>query len=87
MAGMERSAKPGEGAVILADVRAPTLSIVWGRCGRYGRYDVQRLIAVHGVDAKLPELLVTLANCEKARSVSIHDQSQVRFDAGFRRRA
>ena len=58
---------PRGGAVILSDVRAPTLSIVCERCGRYGRYDVQQLIAVHGADAKLPELLVTLANCEKAR--------------------
>ena len=76
---------PRGGAVILADVRAPTLSIVCERCGRYGRYDVKRLIAVHGADAKLPELLVTLANCEKARSVSIHDRCQARFDARFRR--
>ena len=37
-----------EGAVILADVRAPTLSIVCERCGLYGRYDVQQLIAVMG---------------------------------------
>jgi hypothetical protein len=32
----------------------------------YGRYNVARLIAAHGADAKLTELLVTLANCEKA---------------------
>jgi hypothetical protein len=62
MAGTKRSAKPRDGAVFLAEVRAPTLSIGCERCGRYGRYDVQRLIAVHGADAKLPELLVTLAN-------------------------
>jgi hypothetical protein len=87
MAGTKRSAKPRDGAVFLAEVRAPTLSIGCERCGRYGRYDVQRLIAVHGADdAKLPELLVTLANCEKARSVSIHDRCQARFDAGFRQR-
>ena len=76
---------PRDGAVILADVRATTLSIVCERCGRYGRYDVQRLIAVHGADMKLPELLVPLAKCEKARSVSVHDRCQARFDAGFRR--
>jgi hypothetical protein len=56
------------------------------QCGRYGRYDVKRLIAVHGADAKLTELLLTLANCEKARSVSLNDRCQARFDAGFRRR-
>jgi hypothetical protein len=51
------------------------LRIVSERCGRYGRYDVKRLIALHGADARLPDLLATLANCEKARSVSIHDRS------------
>ena len=71
---------PRDGAVILADVRAPTLSIVCARCGRYGRYDVKQLIAVHGADAKLPDLLVTLANCEKARSVSIHDRCQAVYE-------
>jgi hypothetical protein len=85
---------PSDGAVTLADVRAPTLSIVCARCGRYGRYAVKRLIALHGAvrparigrDAKLPDLLATLANCDKARSVSIHDRCQARYDAGFRRR-
>jgi hypothetical protein len=38
---------PRDGAVILADVRASTLSMVCERCGRYGRYEVRRLIAVH----------------------------------------
>jgi hypothetical protein len=64
---------PRDGAVILADVRAPTLSIVCGRCGRRGTYNVARLMAKHG-DARQPDLLQTLANCPKARSVSIHDR-------------
>ena len=34
---------------------------------------MERLIAEHG-DVKLTDLLVTLANCEKARSVSIYDR-------------
>jgi hypothetical protein len=34
---------------------------------------VARLIEQHG-DAKLPDLLSELANCPKARSVSIHDR-------------
>ena len=71
---------PRDGAVILADVRAPTLSIVRGRCGPYGRYDVQRLIAVHGADARLTDLLQTLANCKKAHSVSIHDRCKAVFE-------
>ena len=33
----------------------------------------------HG-DAKLPDLLLTLANCEKARSVSIYDRCKAVFE-------
>lgn len=57
---------PRGGAVTLADVRAPTLAIACEPCGPRGRYNVERLIAEHGADAKQPDLLVTLANCEKA---------------------
>jgi hypothetical protein len=39
------------------------------------RYNVERLIAEHG-DTKLTGLLVTLADCPKTRSVSIHDRRQ-----------
>jgi hypothetical protein len=50
-------------ALTLANVRAPTLTIVCEPWGRRGRYNVQRLIAAHGADARLPDLLTTLANC------------------------
>jgi hypothetical protein len=73
-------------AITLADVREPTLTIVCERCGRDGRYNVKRLIAGHSADAKLPDLLATLANCEKARSVSIHDRCKAKFE-GFSFRA
>ena len=43
-------------------------------------YNVARLIAAHGADAKLTDLLVTLANCEKARSVSVHDRCKAKFE-------
>ena len=46
----------------LADVREPMIEMVCERCGRHGRYNVARLIAAHGADAKLTDLLVTLAN-------------------------
>ena len=39
---------PPDGAVILADVRARTLSIVCERCRRYGRYDVPQLLLCRG---------------------------------------
>jgi hypothetical protein len=34
---------------------------------------VARLIEQHG-DTKLTNLLVTLADCQKARSISVHDR-------------
>ena len=35
---------PRDGAVVLSDLRSPTLSIVCEPCGRRGRYAVARLI-------------------------------------------
>jgi hypothetical protein len=64
---------PRDGALTLSDIREPTLTIACEPCGRHGRYDVRRLIAAHGANAKLTNLLVTLVNCEKARSVSVYD--------------
>jgi hypothetical protein len=37
-------------------------------------------MAEHG-DAKLTDLLVTLADCSKARSVSVHDRCKAVFEA------
>jgi hypothetical protein len=45
--------------------------IVCEPCGRRGRYGVGRLMAGCG-DAKLTDLLLTFADCQKARSASIH---------------
>ena len=64
---------PRDGSLVLSDLRQPTLSIVCAPCGRRGRYSVAKLMEEHG-DAKLTELLMTLAACPKARSASIHDQ-------------
>jgi hypothetical protein len=77
---------PRDGSLTLSDIREPTFSIVCERCGRRGRYNVARLIAAHGADAKLSDLLVTLANCEKARSLSIYDRCKAKFE-GFSFRA
>jgi hypothetical protein len=48
-------------------------------CGRRGQYNVERLMAEHG-DAKLTELLVTLANCPKARSASVDDRCRAVYE-------
>jgi hypothetical protein len=77
---------PRDGSLTLSDVGEPTLAIGCEPCGRYGRYNIKRLIAAHGADAKLTELLVTLANCEKARSLSIYGRCKAKFE-GFSFRA
>jgi hypothetical protein len=64
---------PRCGALILSDLRQPTLSIVCEPCGRRGRYCVAKLAEQHG-DAKLTDLLLTLAACPKARSAGIDDR-------------
>jgi hypothetical protein len=73
---------PRDRSLILSDIREPTLTIVCERCGRHGRYNVARLIAAHSADAKLTELLVTRANCDRARSFSIYDRCKAKFE-GF----
>src|ERR1700751_6066266 len=63
---------PGDGAMILSHVREPAVVILCEPCGRRGRDNVERVMAEHG-DAKLTNLLVTLADFPKARSVSCAD--------------
>jgi hypothetical protein len=64
-------------AITLADVREPMLTIVCGRCGRCS---IKRLIASYGADARLPDLLATLANCKQRRSFGIHDRCKAKFE-------
>jgi hypothetical protein len=71
---------PRDGALTLYDIREPARTIACERCSRYGRYNVKRLVAAHGADAKLTELLVTLANCDKARSLSVHDRCKALYE-------
>jgi hypothetical protein len=67
-------------ALTLADVRAPTLTLVCQPCGRRGRYNVSRLIGKHGPDMSLPDLKMILANCEKPRAFSVYDRCKVKFE-------
>jgi hypothetical protein len=62
-----------DGSITLSDVRGPSLSIVCEPCGRRGRYNVAKLMQQYG-DAKLTDLLVTLTDCPKAHSTSVHDR-------------
>jgi hypothetical protein len=70
---------PRDGALTLSDVRGPTLTIVCEPCVRRGRYAVARLLEEHG-DAKLTDLLQTLADCPKTRSSSIHDRCRAVYE-------
>jgi len=70
---------PRDGALTLSDVRSPTLAIVCEPCGRRGRLSVARLMEEHG-DAKLTDLLQTLADCQKARSASIHNRCKAVYE-------
>ena len=64
---------PRDGALTLSDARNPALSIVCEPGGRRETYNIARLMELHG-DAKLTDLLQTLANCPKVRSASVHDR-------------
>ena len=76
---MLSSADASKGALILSDVRGPTLSIVCEPCGRRGRYAVARLLEEHG-DAKLTDLLRMLADCPRARSTSVYDRCKAVYE-------
>jgi len=54
-------------AITLADVREATIEILCEPCRRRGRYNVERLIAKHGAEVRLPELLTILADRRNAR--------------------
>ena len=71
---------PRDGALTLSDVRSATLAIVCEPCGRQGQFDVARLIEQHGVDVKLTDLLVTLADCHKVRTASAHERCKAVYD-------
>ena len=58
-----------DGAKTLSDIRA-NATIVYPACDRRGRYAVAGLLKKHG-DARLTDLLQTLADWPKTRSISI----------------
>jgi hypothetical protein len=70
---------PRDCALTLSDVRGPTLAVVCKPCDRRARYAVARLIHEHG-DAKLTEMLVTLADCPKARSACMYDRCNAVYE-------
>jgi hypothetical protein len=63
----------------ILDVRRPSLSIACAPCGRCGRYNVANLIEQYG-DAKLTDLLQTLADCRKAHPASVHNRCKAVYE-------
>ena len=49
----------------LADYPHEMVEIECAKCGRHGRLRTERLLAEHGPDIKLPDLLGVIAQCPK----------------------
>ena len=75
---------PRDGALALSDIRGATLTIGCEPCVMRGRYAVARLLEEHG-NAKLTDLLRTLADCPKTRPAGIHERCKAVFE-GLRAR-
>jgi len=71
---------PRDGSIRLSDVETPFLDVVCAPCGRRGRYAVARLMAKHG-NARLTNLLLDLALCEKARSLGVHNRCKAVYES------
>jgi hypothetical protein len=65
-----------DGSISLAEVAAHTgaLAVTCSRCARAGRYRLDTLVARHGPDFSIPELLRLLSDdCPKRKSISAYD--------------
>jgi len=54
----------------LSDYPHEMVEIEWAKCGRHGRLRTAQLLAEHGPDIKLPDLLGVIAQCPKWGSMS-----------------
>ena len=68
------------GCVTLGDVaaRASHLEVACSRCGRRGRYQLVRLVAVLGADFCMTDLGAELATCP-LRTASVHERCDIYF--------
>jgi hypothetical protein len=74
---------PRDGAQTLSDLCVSVLSIVCEPCGRRERYDVVRLQAQFGWDAKLTDLLRALvADCPKRGAASVYERCKAVYERG-----
>ena len=65
------------GSIKLRDHPGDTIRLSCEKCGRHGRYPKGKLIAIHGPDISLPDLLVEIAQCEQRGTV--HGACGVRY--------
>ena len=65
------------GSIKLRDHPGNVVRLSCEKCGRQGQYQKGKLIAIHGPDIPLPELLVEIAQCE--RRGQMHDNCGVRY--------
>ena len=64
------------GSISLSEVSEHTavLAVACSRCERAGQYRLETLIARHGEDFGIPDLLRQLsADCPKRRSITVYD--------------
>jgi hypothetical protein len=65
------------GSITLGEVagRTALLAVACGRCERAGQYRLETLIARHGVDFGVPDLLRLLSDdCPKQKSITAYDR-------------
>jgi hypothetical protein len=68
---------PRDGAITFDDLRSrlPMLRVTCGKCGRAGRYSVERLIDRRGCSGKVVDLLADLsAECPRSVANSLYDR-------------
>ncbi len=65
------------GSIKLKDHPGNTVPLACDKCGRRGQYAKGKLIAVHGPDIPLPDLLVEIARRE--RPGQMHDACGVHY--------
>jgi hypothetical protein len=69
---------PRYGSLVRSDLAVPYLTLIREPCGRGGRLNLTRLLDQQG-DAKLTDLMPTLANCDKARAFRLYDRCKARY--------
>jgi hypothetical protein len=71
---------PRDGATTFGDLvgQLEELRVTCEKCGRAGRYRLDRLIAEHGAEAKIPDWIAKISSdCPKRQAASISDRCAI----------